>query len=247
MVVEDRVEESRPSLAAGYRRARAHRGGGDLFTRLVNDRLGSWVAAVGIRLGVHPTVITLVNFCLAMISAIVVITHAGQAHSWWVPGLIGFVGWQLAYVLDCADGQVARATGKKSEFGARVDILVDFSVQSSTICSLISVITHASNSSMVLLALFATTWPVNLFTWVLTRVDGSTGHSLIRTKNGVVSVVKLTRDYGFVLLVFSGWLLVAPQSLIIPVIAVTCVNVVFLAASIAREARLSMRRTGTPE
>ena len=242
MVVEDRVEESRRSLADGYRRARAHRGDGDLFTRLVNDRLGWSVAAVGIRLGIHPTVITLGNLSLAMIGSIAVITHAGQAHSWWAPGLIAFIAWQLAYVLDCADGQVARATGKKSEFGARVDILADFSVQSSIICSLVSVITHTSDGSMILLALFATTWPVNLITWVLTRADGNVEHSLVRTKSGVISVVKLARDYGFVVLVFSGWVVVAPQSLIIPVIAFTCVNVVFLAASIAREAWLSMRR-----
>jgi phosphatidylglycerophosphate synthase len=242
MVVEDQVEESRRSLADSYRLARAHRGDGDLFTRLVNDRLGWSVAAVGIRLGVHPTVITLSNLSLAIIASVVVIAHAGQAHSWWGPGLIAFIGWQLAYVLDCADGQVARATGKKSEFGARVDILADFSVQSSMICSLVSVITHASDGSMVLLALFATTWPVNLITWALTRVDGSAGHSLIGARGGLISVVKLARDYGFVLLVFSGWLVVATQSLIIPVIAVTCVNVVFLAASIAREAWLSMRR-----
>lgn len=243
MVVGDRVEESRQSLAAGYRRARAHRGDDHLFTRLVNDRLGSSVAAVGIRLGIHPTVITLVDLSLAMIASIVVITQADEAHSWWTPGLIAFIGWQLAYVLDCADGQVARATGKKSEYGARVDILVDFAVHSSIVCSLVSVIIHASHGSMILLAVFATTWPVNLITWVLSRTDGNVGHSFTHTKSGLIGIVRLARDYGFVLFVFSGWLVVAPQSVIIPVIAVTSINVVFLAASIAREAWLSMRRT----
>jgi phosphatidylglycerophosphate synthase len=241
MVVEDRVEEARRSLAASYRQARAHRGEGDLFTRLVNDRLGWSVAAVGIRLGIHPTVITLVDLALALLASLVVITHAEQAHGWWAPGLIGFIGWQLAYVLDCADGQVARATGKKSEFGARVDILVDFAVQSSMICSLVGVITHVSHPSMVLLGLFAVTWPVNLFTWALTRADENVEHSLIRAKSAAISVVKLARDYGFVLLVLSGWLVAAPQSLIIPVVAVTFVNVAFLAASITREAWLSIR------
>jgi phosphatidylglycerophosphate synthase len=243
MVVGDRVEESRQSLAAGYRRARAHRGNDDLFTRLVNDRLGWSVAAVGIRLGIHPSVITLVDLSLAMIASIVVITHAGEAHRWWTPGLIAFIGWQLAYVLDCADGQVARATGKKSEYGARVDILVDFSVHSSIVCSLVIVIVHASHGAMLLLAMFATTWPVNLITWVLSRADGNVGHSFTRTKSGLIGILRLARDYGFVLFVFSGWLVVAPQSVVIPVIVVTCINVVFLAASIAREAWLSMRRT----
>ena len=54
-------------------------------------------------------------------------------------------------------------------------------------------------------------------------------------------MIKLLRDYGFVLFIISGWLVVAPRSVIIPVLAVTVVNGTFLVASIGREAWLSMR------
>jgi phosphatidylglycerophosphate synthase len=228
-------------LISCYRLARAQRSGGDLFSRLVNDRLGSWVAAVAIRLGIHPAVVSLVNFLLALGASAVVIATAGQAQGWWVPGLVAFVGWQLAYVFDCADGQVARATGTRSDFGARLDLLVDFAVQSSIICALVTVIARWSDPPVVLLAVFATLWFVHLFVTVLARADGNVGHSFI-SRRGAIDVIKLVRDTGFLLFLIGGWLLVFPRSVIVPVVAITVVNAAFLLASISREAWLGMRR-----
>ena len=236
------VAESRPSLNESYQRARAHHGGGGLFTESVNDRLGSWVAALGISRGVHPTLITLTDFALALVGSVVVIARADQAQSWWVPGAMAFVLWQLAYVLDCADGQVARATGKRSDFGARVDVLVDFSVQISILCALVAVISRFAGTSPALLALFATTWLTGMITFLLGRADGNVGHSFTTSNRGLVGVLKLGRDDGFALFVVSGWLMVAPESVVIPVMVFTLVNIAFLLASIAREAWLSMRR-----
>ena len=236
------VEEYRPSLDRSYRLARAHQVPGGLFTKLVNDRLGSSVAAVGISLGVHHSVITLIDLMLALIASMVVIARADQADGWWAPGVMAFVLWQLAYVLDCADGQVARATGKQSDFGARVDVLVDFSVQISIIGALLAVVDRLSDPSPILVAVFATTWFVNLIVFLLGRADGNVGHSFSPNQRGLVGVIKLVRDYGFVLFVMSGWLAVAPESVHIPMSALTMVNVVFLLASIGREACLSMRR-----
>ena len=235
------AEDGRPNLVACYRRARANRGAGELFTELVSDRLGSFPAAVTIRLDIHPSVLTLTDFVLAVMASIVVIAHADDAHSLWAPGLVGFVCWQLAYVLDCADGQVARATGKQSDFGARVDVLVDFSVQSSIICAIVTVIARWSHPPIVLLAVFATTWFVNLIVLILGRADGNVGHSFSSSRRGAIRMIKLLRDYGFVLFIISGWLVVAPRSVIMPVLAVTVVNGAFLVASIGREAWLSMR------
>ena len=236
------VEEHRPSLAASYRRARAYQGSGGMFTKLVNYRLGSFVAAVGISLRVHPTVITLTDFLLAMIGSFVVIARADHADSWWTPGVIAFVLWQLAYVLDCADGQVARSTGKQSDFGARVDVLVDFAVQVLIISALVAVVGRVSDPSPVLLAVFATTWFTNMIIFLLGQADGNVGHSFTPSRRGLVGVIKLVRDEGFVLFVLSGWLAFAPESVIIPIIALTVVNIAFLLASIAREAWLSMRK-----
>lgn len=240
--VSPAVAEHRPSLSESYRRARAHRGYGGLFTESVNDRLGSSVAALGISLGVHPTLITLTDFALALVASVVVIAGTDQAHSWWVPGIMAFVLWQLAYVLDCADGQVARATGKRSDFGARVDVLVDFSVQISILCALVSVISRFSGTSPVLLALFATTWLTGMITFLLGRADGNLGHSFTTSNRGLVGVIKLVRDDGLALFVIGGWLMVAPETVIIPFTLFSLVNIAFLLASIAREAWLSIRK-----
>ena len=60
------IEARCASLSKLYRVARAHRGGGDLFTRRVSDPLGSWAAAVAIRFGIHPTIVTIANLGLAL-------------------------------------------------------------------------------------------------------------------------------------------------------------------------------------
>jgi phosphatidylglycerophosphate synthase len=235
------IEDDHGNLMSCYHRARVQRSGGDLFSRLVNDRLGSWVAAVAIRLGIHPGVVSLVNLVLALGASVVVIATAGQAQGLWVPGLVALVGWQLAYVFDCADGQIARATGTRSDFGARLDLLVDFAVQSSIICALVTVIARWSDPPVVLLAASSTLWFVNLFVVVLARADGNIGHSFTNQR-GVVDIIKLARDTGFLLFFIGGWLLVSPRNVIVPVVVITVVNATFLLASIGREAWLSMRR-----
>ena len=240
------IEHRPASLTESYCRARDHRGGGGLFTVRVNDPLGSWVAAVAIRFGVHPTVVTLTDLTLALIASAVVITQADHLHAGWLPGLLALVLWQLSYVLDCADGQVARATGKASSFGARVDVLVDFFVHVAVICALATVLTQRAHLPVALLVGCAILWPLNLFIGALARSDGNTGHSFSR-RGGVIGVIKLARDTGFVLFVVGIWLLINPQSIVIPVAAVGAVNALFLLASIGREAYLSMHRTKGPD
>ncbi|MGH3629445.1 MAG: CDP-alcohol phosphatidyltransferase family protein [Sciscionella sp.] len=207
----------------------------------MSDPLGSWIAAIAIRFGIHPSIVTLADLFLALSAGTVVIAQVDHAHQLWLPGLVAFVLWQLAYVLDCADGQVARVTGKKSDFGARVDVLVDFLVQAAIICSLITVIARWSDAPVALLAACAALWPVNLLIGVLARTDGNIGHSFTR-KAGIFAVVKLTRDTGFILFATGVWLLIAPRSVIFLVVAIAVFNAFFLLASIGREAYLSMRR-----
>lgn len=229
----------RESLGNLYRLAAAHRGGGYLFTTRVSYPLGSWFAAIAIRLGIHPTVVTLANLGLAVVASTVVIAQADQLHAGWVPGLVALLLWQLAYILDCADGQVARATGKTSSFGARVDVLADFLVYALVISALMTVLVQRVDAPAALVAFGSTLWPLSILVYLLVRSDGNKGHSFTQ-REGVIALIKLVGDNGFILLVLGLWLFVHPQSAVIPVAAICAVNAFFLIASIGREAYLSM-------
>lgn len=223
-----------------YRIARAHRGGGELFTTRVSDPLGSWVAAVAIRFHIHPTVVTITDLGLAIATSILVISQADQLSPGWAPGLAALLLWQLVYILDCADGQIARTTGKTSPFGARVDVLVDFLVQITVVSALMTVLTQRVDPPVALVVFGAIVWPLGILLFVLAQNDGNKGHSLIQ-RGSVIAVIKLSRDNGARLLVVGLWLYVHPQSIVVPVATICTVNACLLVASIAREAYLSMR------
>jgi phosphatidylglycerophosphate synthase len=81
--------------------------------------LFAWVAA---RLGASPAQVTL--SALAAMTCGCVLYAAGPL-DWTISFLcLGLL--QLSYGLDCADGQVARATGRTSEHGAWLDVFCDF-------------------------------------------------------------------------------------------------------------------------
>jgi phosphatidylglycerophosphate synthase len=207
----------------------------------VHDPLGSWAAAIAIRLGIHPSVVTLTGLVPAVTASVVVILTASHAEGVWLPGLLALVGWQLAYVLDCADGQVARATGKCSDSGARLDLLVDFTRESSIICALVAVIARWSDPPVVLLAVFSTLWLANLLVAVLARTNDT--ERQVAGRRGTNAVVGPVRDSGFLLPLVGGWLLISPRNVIIPVAAVTVMNAAFLLTGTARESWLSIRGT----
>jgi phosphatidylglycerophosphate synthase len=223
-----------------YRLASAHRADNYLFSERVHEPLGSCVAALAIRARVHPTVLTLANLVLAIATSALVIARAGDAQPCWLPGVAGFVGWQLAYVLDCADGQVARATGKTSSFGARVDLLADVLGHALIISALLTVVTRRTELPATVLVLGGMLSVLGILVYALARADGNDGHSFTR-RGGVVAVLKLVGDHGFLLFVLGGWLFVAPHTVLVPVAVVYAANLCFLLASIGREAYLSMR------
>jgi phosphatidylglycerophosphate synthase len=234
------IPNAHVSLTDAYRAARAHRSGGFLFTKYLNDRLASSFAALAIRCGIHPSVVTLIDLAIAVGASVLVIAEADQARQWWLPGLVACLSWQLSYVLDCADGQVARASGAKSDFGARLDSLVDFLSHCAVICALLTVLARWSDAPIPLIVACAALWPVNLLIVTLARTDGNIGHSFTDGGHGF-ALIKMVRDTGFLLFVIGLWLFTDPKSIIYPVIVITAFNGVFLLASIGREACLSMR------
>ncbi|MEV0153539.1 CDP-alcohol phosphatidyltransferase family protein [Micromonospora sp. NPDC050686] len=234
------VAEARPTVADFYR---VNRGGG-LFSESVSQWLGAVFALVAQRLGLRPTALTVTNLVLGLAASVTVVALAGRVAAGdvpaWVVGLLALVGWQVAYALDCADGQLARVTGTGSAAGARVDVLCDVAAQIALVAALsaTAVAQHPGTPSW-LVATFAGTWMVNLVTSVMQA--GPNAASMVTSTSLLVRLVKLVRDYGAVIFVAALVLLFAPALTLWVLVAFTIVNGGFLLASIAFSARASLR------
>jgi phosphatidylglycerophosphate synthase len=235
-----------PSPAAEPRTAdffATNRGGG-LFSEAVSQRIGARIALWAYRRGLAPTVLTVSNLglgCLVSFAVIAAAEPVADGRVWaWPIGLLALVGWQIAYALDCADGQLARVTGQTSAAGARVDVLCDVAAQIALVAALAATAAaQVSATPAWLLAAFAGTWMVNLVTSVMQ--SGPQAASMVTSRSLPVRVVKLVRDYGAVITLAGVLLTVAPQWTIWLVGVFTLVNAGFLAASIAFAGRQSLR------
>lgn len=234
------AEPSRPTVADFHR---TNRGGG-LFSESISQWLGAAFAVAAHRLGLRPTALTITNLVLGLATSVTVVALAGRVADGdvpaWVVGLLALVGWQVAYALDCADGQLARVTGQGSPAGARVDVLCDVAAQIALVAALgaTAVAQHPSTPPW-LVAAFAGTWMVNLVTSVMQA--GPNAASMVTSTSLPVRLVKLVRDYGAVIFVAALVLLLAPALTLWVVVAFTVVNGGFLLASIAFSARASLR------
>jgi phosphatidylglycerophosphate synthase len=234
------TESSRPTVADFHR---VNRGGG-LFSESISQWLGAAFALVAQRLGLKPTALTIMNLVLGLAASVTVVASAGRVAAGdvpaWVVGLVALVGWQVAYALDCADGQLARVTGQGSAAGARVDVLCDVAAQIALVTALGTVMMAQRPSTPVwLVAAFAGTWMVNLVTSVMQA--GPNAASMVTSTSLPVRLVKLVRDYGAVIFVAGLVLTFVPALTFWVVVAFTVVNGGFLLASIAFSARASLR------
>ncbi|MDG4762821.1 CDP-alcohol phosphatidyltransferase family protein [Solwaraspora sp. WMMD406] len=221
----------------------ANRGGG-LFSETVSQRLGAVFALAGARTGLAPTVLTVTNLLLGLAASVAVIASAGAVADGTVPGwligLVALVGWQVAYALDCADGQLARVTGQTSPAGARVDVLCDVAAQIALVTALSAVaVAQVPETPVWLIGAFAGTWMVNLVTSVMQA--GPNAASMVTSTSLPVRLVKLIRDYGAVIVVAGVVLTAAPALTIWLIAAFTVVNGGFLLASVAFSARSALR------
>ncbi|MFI0792152.1 CDP-alcohol phosphatidyltransferase family protein [Micromonospora rubida] len=234
------AEPSRPSVADFHR---VNRGGG-LFSESVSQWLGAVFALVAQRLGIRPTVVSIANLVLGLATSVTVVALAGRVAAGdvpaWVVGLVALVGWQVAYALDCADGQLARVTGQGSAAGARVDVLCDVAAQIALVAALsATAVAQRPETPSWLVAVFAGTWMVNLVTSVMQ--SGPNAASMVTSTSLPVRLVKLIRDYGAVIFVAGLVLAFAPALVLWVIVAFTIVNGGFLLASIAFSARASLR------
>jgi phosphatidylglycerophosphate synthase len=234
------AELSRPTAGDFYR---TNRGGG-LFSEAFSQRLGAGFAVVAHRVGASPTALTLANLVLGLAASVAVIALAGPVARGtapaWAVGLLALVGWQIAYALDCADGQLARVTGRTSPAGARIDVLCDVAAQIALVTALAATaVAQRPGTPAWLVAAFAGTWMVNLVTSVLQ--SGPQAASMLPSRSLPVRVVKLIRDYGAVIFLSGLVLTIAPVWMVWVVAAFTLINGGFLLASIAFAARATSR------
>ena len=220
--------------------------GGGLYSEAVSQRAGSAIALAGYRLGLPPTALSLVNLAFGLGASAVVVALAGRAAAGivpaWVVGVLALLAWQLAYAFDCADGQLARVTGRVSPAGGRLDILCDIAVQIGLVAALSAVaLAYRPGTPAWLAAVFAGTWMVNLVTSVMQ--SGPNAASMVTSRSLPVRLVKLVRDYGAVTLLAGLVLLVVPQWTVVLLWAFTAVNGLFLLASIAFSSRAALQST----
>lgn len=218
--------------------------GGGLFSEALSQRVGARIAYAAHLRHLVPTVLTVVNLGLGCLVSFVVVAAAGpvaDGRIWaWPIGLLALLGWQLAYAFDCSDGQLARVTGQSSSAGGRLDVLCDVAVQ----ISLVSAVAATAKAQVPdtpawLLAAFAGTWMINLVTSVMQ--SGDRGASMVTSRSLPVRLVKLVRDYGFVIFLAGLVLTVMPQWTIWFVALFTLVNAGFLAASVVFTARDALK------
>jgi phosphatidylglycerophosphate synthase len=87
--------------------------------RHVNRKLSRWFTRLFLAIGLSPNSITILATLIGLMSA------AAFGMGTYTAGVVGAVLFQLAAVIDCCDGEVARLTFTESPFGAWLDIAMD--------------------------------------------------------------------------------------------------------------------------
>ena len=223
-----------PTVAATFL---AQKRGGGLFTESVSQRTGAYLALAAYRLRWSPSAVTLAALAIGVGASVALVLLAPRTAAGTVPalvtGLAVGLAWQLAYALDCADGQLARTTGRASANGARLDILCDVAVQISVVAAISAVAAvHAPLPPAWLYATFAGTWMVNLVTSVL--ANGPAAASLVRSRSLVVRLAKLSRDYAAVIAACALVIALAPGWTIWLMVLLSVLNGLFLLASVGQ-------------
>ena len=134
------LETSPSQLSVGAFRDRYARGG-YRWTMTINQTAGAYLARAALRLGLRPVQLSLLNIALGMASSAGVLLLRPRLPI--AAAVLGAVGWSLAYSLDCADGQLARASMTTSPGGAILDLLGDYLVQITVIFTMLAMGTAA--------------------------------------------------------------------------------------------------------
>jgi 1L-myo-inositol 1-phosphate cytidylyltransferase / CDP-L-myo-inositol myo-inositolphosphotransferase len=87
--------------------------------RFFNRKISRWFTRIFLAIGLSPNVITILAALIGLVAA------AGFGFGTYSAGIAAALLFQLAAVIDCCDGEVARLTFTESPFGAWLDIAMD--------------------------------------------------------------------------------------------------------------------------
>jgi phosphatidylglycerophosphate synthase len=137
--------------------------------RFFNRKVSRWFTRMFLAAGLSPNAITILATLVGLVAA------AGFGVGTYSAGIIAALLFQLAAVIDCCDGEVARLTFTESPFGAWLDIAMD-NVVHMAIFAGIAVGSYlgvkGSDSAWVPLALGAAAVAGNGFSfWLVTRAQ----------------------------------------------------------------------------
>ena len=114
------VREAADVKAAEKQLFAALKGDCDGFVdRFFNRKVSGWFTRTFLLAGLSPNAITMIATVIGLVSA------AGFGLGTYSAGIVAALLFQLAAVIDCCDGEVARLTFTESPFGAWLDITMD--------------------------------------------------------------------------------------------------------------------------
>lgn len=220
-------------------RRRYSRGGG-LWTQAINQRVGAALGRAALRRRLRPRSLSLLNAGIGIATSI--ITVLVYPLSPIGAGAAALVGWQLAYSADCADGQLARASGQASDAGAVLDLLCDYVVQLGLLAAVTSIAWGPwDDPNPGVAVLLAGLWLVGPFysgvasDRVMSGGGGSGRVSPFR------AVARTTRDYGLHTALISLAIATSPLAVIAILAFVGAMNFVFLCSRLLRLTKPELR------
>jgi phosphatidylglycerophosphate synthase len=195
----------------------------------VNQRVAAAMAPIAIRLDLSPNAISVLNLGVGLAtSAVVLVTIESGPR--WLAGLVGLLGWQLAYSLDCLDGQIARAREMTSPEGAVLDLLCDFGVQLSVVFVLLTV-----GLAYVDPVVRGPLGVALCGGWLLQPYYAGIAERLGRgSQRAKPSPLRTLRDYGLYVLILPLVMPIAPHAIVAIIGRIAAVNFGFAFLRIAR-------------
>jgi phosphatidylglycerophosphate synthase len=179
---------------------------GLFWIKRVNHPIGAVIAMGLLGTGATPNMISVAGLVVHLVAAGVLFLSPVPASL--AVALFMVVAWQLAFSLDCADGQLARARRKGSAFGAFFDQVIDVAthalVYTATTTYLVRALgLGALDAALLVAAVFSlnflqlyTTWGRNAIMGTEPAVQGTPPSWL-----GMTMRAKDLLDYGFYLFV----------------------------------------------